>query len=409
MTARSPAPSSPYDVVVRAGRLVCPASGFDGAGVVAIRGDRIVASSADATATSTISAATRAELELPTHIVLPGLVDVHTHPDPYGSVYGVDPGEHLLRRGTTTALSQGDAGASNWPEFRNRVIRAAGSRIRLALNLAHDGEAKPTGSLADLRDADVDACVEAAEDGGTEIWGIAIRLAESVCGSNDPRELLGRALVAAERTNRPLLYGGWRGNDFPLADQLATLRAGDVVTYCFHGEAESIVSDGRVADCVWMARERGVLFDTVFGLSSFDFEVAETAIAQGFLPDTISTDRNNRDVGSVLPHDLPLTASKLRVAGMPEDEIWSRMTSRPAAVLGLEGEVGALVSGACADLVGLRWHDEPFAFTDQAGRERIGGYWEPDLVVRAGRVVRESGEQEHSELSSQWRGRSDRA
>ena len=44
-------------------------------------------------------------------------------------------------------------------------------------------------------------------------------------------------------------------------------------------------------------------------------------------------------------------------------------------------------------------------FDDQG----IGGYWEPDLVVRAGRVVRESGEQEHSELSSQWRGRSDRA
>ena len=123
-------------------------------------------------------------------------------------------------------------------------------------------------------------------------------------------------------------------------------------------------------------------------VTALDCEVAETAISQRILPDTISTDRNNRDVGSVVRHDLPLTVSKLRVAGMPEHEIWPRVTSRPAGLLGLEGEVGTLASEACADLVGMRWRDGPFAFTDQAGCERSGGYWEPDLVIRAGGVVR---------------------
>ena len=71
-----------------------------------------------------------------------------------------------------------------------------------------------------------------------------------------------------------------------------------MLTYCFHDQG-GLVRDGRVGEEVWAAQERGVIFDVGHGESSFSFGVAEAALADGFLPDTISSDQYLRHVGSV--------------------------------------------------------------------------------------------------------------
>ena len=111
-------------------------------------------------------------------------------------------------------------------------------------------------------------------------------------------------------------------------------------------------------------------------------------MAEGFLPDTISTDRYRRHLDARPRHDLPRTLSKLIAVGMPEREAFARATARPAAILGLGGEAGTLSPGACADLVALRWNAGAWPLRDTAGAERPGGAWEPVLTVRAGAVVR---------------------
>ena len=329
----------------------------------------------------------RRRLDFPDGVLLPGLVDMHAHPAIEDSKYGIDPDEHFLPRGSTTVMSQGDAGASNWPRYRERLIGRARTRVRMAINLAASGESNPGFSLGDLAEADVDACVNAIRDGGDLIWGIAINVAEAVCGDCDPREMLRRAIQAGEATDRPLLVGTRHADDFPLDELLDQLRPGDVVTYCLHGLVDRIVRDGRVLDCVWRARERGVLFDTGHGMGSFDFEVAETVIKEGFLPDTISTDQYRRHVGSNPQHDLPLTVSKLLAVGMREEDAWPRITSRPAELLNLAGEVGTLAPGACADLVVLTEANEEVALRDVSGNERPGRIWSAAAVIRGGEVV----------------------
>jgi dihydroorotase len=142
-----------------------------------------------------------------------------------------------------------------------------------------------------------------------------------------------------------------------------------------------------VLHCVWRARERGVLFDTGHGMGSFDFEVAETVIKEGFLPDTISTDQYRRHVGSNPQHDLPLTVSKLLAVGMREEDAWPRITSRPAKLLGLADEVGTLAPGACADLVVLTQAKKESPLRDVSGNERPGRIWSATAVVRGGEVV----------------------
>jgi dihydroorotase len=119
-------------------------------------------------------------------------------------------------------------------------------------------------------------------------------------------------------------------------------------------------------------------------MQSFSFAVAEAALAQGFLPDTISTDQYLRHVGSVPQHDLLRTLSKFLAIGMAESDAWERVTRYPAQVLGLAGEIGTLTPGSCADLSIVRWNAAALPLRDVNGVERPGGCWEPVLTVRGG-------------------------
>ncbi len=376
-----------FDLIVKAGRLFCADTGLDGPGAVAITDGRIVASGPN------VSGPAHETLDFPDCLLLPGLVDMHAHPAPSTWKYGIDPDVEILPRGTTTILSQGDSGAANWPVYRDTIIRGSRTRVRLAISASVNGETGKPGepSFENIDELDVDATVAAIDDGGDHIWGVSVNISQAASGKADPRKVLARAVEMAERTARPLLFGErWEPYDWPISEQLDVLRPGDVVTYCFHSGPNGIVENGKVIDAVWQSRQRGVLFDIGHGMQSFDFAVAEAAIADGFLPDTISTDQYARHVGSKPRHDLLRTLSKFLASGMSETDAFARATTRPAEILGLAGEVGTLASGASADLCVARWNNDAPTLVDVAGKSRPGGCYEPVLTVRAGEVISES-------------------
>ena len=380
------APRGSFDRVIHAGRVVCPATGLDGPGAVAIAGDRIAAAGA------AVDGPAREVLRFPEAVVLPGLVDLHAHPARGESRYGVDPDLQLLPFGTTTVLAQGEAGAFNLARYLDVVIARSLTRVRLAVNISRRGEATSGGCCEALEDVDARACTTAVEaarrQGSDAIWGIAVNVSRATCGATDPRAVLAQGLAAAGDTGLPLLFGPRRAEDWALREQLPLLRAGDVVTYCFSDCREGLLSDdGRIRPEVWEARARGVLFDVGHGMGSFSFRIAERAVGDGFLPDTISTDRYQRHLGLSPRHDLPRTLSKLLAVGMTERDAFLRVTARPAAVLGLGGEVGTLAPGAGADLAVLAWDEAAPPLRDTDGTERPGGAWAPILTLRAGAVV----------------------
>jgi dihydroorotase len=375
------------DLLVTADRVFSADLGLDGPGAVAVREGRIVAAGPDV-AETTAAAET---VDLGDAVLLPGLVDLHAHPDKRtkdGSRYGVDPDTHLLKRGTTTALSQGDAGSTDLNAYKAATIGTSRTRLLLAINLSRFGEQGDQPSLQDMKALDVDRIVRAAARDNGRLWGIAVNTQRVVTGTNDPRAILERAIEASEAADGPLLFGSRKEDDVPLDEQLGMLRAGDVFTYCFSGKPQNLLDDatGKVRDSVRAARDRGVIFDVGHGRMSFDWRIAEACISQGFLPDTISTDLWKAHLGETPVHDLPRTISKLIAAGMPETDAFRAATWRPAEVLRVTPEIGSLAAGALADLCGLRWNPDG-QLKDTEGVARDGGCWEPIFVAHGGEVV----------------------
>ena len=378
-------PPDPHcDLMIRAGRVVCPSSGIDSPGYVTVHNGRIVAvKQADIANTAPVTA--DRIYDYPGGILLPGLIDMHAHPANSGSVFGVPPDDQIIPYGTTTVLSQGDAGAANIGQYIEKTITPSRTRVLLAINLSRIGESASHGCFEDLDDVDVDACVAAIRRYRELIPAVAVNVSARACGNSDPREVLRRGIEVAEQTDLPILFGMRRPEDWPLDQQLELLRPGDIVTYCFRSQPHCIVEDGHVLSCIRDARNRGVLFDVGHGTSAFCFEVARAAIEQGFPPDTISTDLQRFHLDQIMRHDLPGVMSELHAAGMPESEVFAAVTSRPACFL-RRADVGVLRPAAAADLTVLQTsHSEPIG--DGAGESLAGSLWTSALVVREGRVV----------------------
>jgi dihydroorotase len=69
--------------------------------------------------------------------------------------------------------------------------------------------------------------------------------------------------------------------------------------------------------------------------------------------------------------DLPTTMTKFLALGMPLGDVVRASTSRPAAVLGLDEEVGTLRPGACADIGIFRLLQGEFPLYDIDGDVRV--------------------------------------
>ena len=134
------------------------------------------------------------------------------------------------------------------------------------------------------------------------------------------------------------------------------------------------------------ARRRGVRFDIGHGRGNFSFATAEKAVADDFLPDTISSDvhAGNFD-GPVF--DLATTLSKFLYLGLPLEEVIRRAATNPANTFGFPKGIGTLREGAEADVAVFHLAEGDFTFEDAMGEKRIGHRkLIPAATVKAGKL-----------------------
>ena len=155
-------------------------------------------------------------------------------------------------------------------------------------------------------------------------------------------------------------------------------------SHCFKGGSETIFgSDGQLHPAVREASERGVVFDVGHGAGSFQWEIVQAALDQGFEPTTISTDLHALNVHGPV-YDMPTTMSKFLALGVPLDRVIKMSTTNPAQVLGQSSELGTLREGTVADVAVLEKTGGKFLLTDSYGTRRVGD----DLLVAAATIRR---------------------
>jgi dihydroorotase len=207
-------------------------------------------------------------------------------------------------------------------------------------------------------------------------------------------EPLKRAIKACEMSGVPAKVMSHIGGvaDRELMSQiLDLLRPGDVLTHCYSGapnnagQFTNIVQDGKLLPAALAAKRRGVIFDVGHGGGSFDYTVAEAAIAQGCPPDTISSDVHVFSGNSPGMPYLPWVMSKMIGLGFTLPEVISMATAAPARVISRIPKHGTLQIGAPADLSILEIVEGPVAFVDTRNNPRNGKvFLRPSGTVVAG-------------------------
>jgi dihydroorotase len=382
-------PNDKYDLVIKGGDVLDPSQSLRGKRDIGIRFGLVEAIEAD------IPAA-RAEkvLDASGKLVTPGLVDLHSHVYPYGSAIGIPADELVAHQCTTTCVSGGDAGANNFAAFRRHIVAQTRTRLYAFIHIANTGLTPfPVAELYNIDVAQVDACARAIAENADIALGAKVRMSENVIAKHGT-EPLKRAIMACEKsgTNGKMMVhiGGVETRKL-MSDILDLLRPGDVLTHAFSGapniagDFTNIVQDGKLLPAALEAKKRGVIFDVGHGGGSFDYTVCEAAMAQGAMPDTISSDIHVFSGNTPGMPYLTWVMSKFMGLGFTLDQVVTMATTNPAKVINRMPKLGTLQVGAPGDVAIMELVEGPVSFVDTRNNKRDGkAFLKPVQTVTGG-------------------------
>ena len=380
-------PNDKFDLVIKGGDVLDPSQALRGKRDIGIRYGRIEALETDipaARANRVLNAAGR--------IVVPGLIDLHSHV--FTSGIGIPADELVLHQGTTTAVSAGDAGASTFATYRRYMAAQSRTRIFAFVHIANIGlSAFPVGELFNIDFAQTEAAAKALAENADIAIGIKVRMSQNVIARHgiEPLKRAIRACEIAGTGGRVMCHiGGVETVDL-MSQILQTLRSGDILTHCYSGATNdegkftNIIQDGKLLPAALDAKKRGVLFDVGHGGGSFDYTVAEAAIAQGCPPDTISSDIHVYSGNSAGQPYLTNVMSKFLNLGFSLEQVVTMTTSKPASIINRIPKHGTLQVGAPADATLLDVVNGPVEFVDTRNNKRQGKVFiKPTNTVIAG-------------------------
>lgn len=356
-----------HDILIRGGKVIDPSQGISAVRDLAITNGKIAAITELGKAGDAYRIVDAMDC-----IVTPGLIDLHVHVYTHVPL-GLDADQLSLGGGVTTMLDTGSAGSNNFDAFRRDCIDKARCQVLGLVNLSRAGlVASELGELMDRRYADPDGVVKTiARHPGVAV-GVKIRAGAHIIGKGkDGWDNLYEAIRAARESKTWLMV---HIGECPMSipEIVNELSPGDSLTHCYKGGSTRITDDtGKIFDDVRAARERGIEFDVGHGFGSFQWDVVQAALEQGFEPTTISTDLHMANLhGPVF--DMPTTMSKFLLLGLSVEKVVEMSTLAPAKTLGLQDQIGTLKVGTQADVTVLEQLKGKFMFGDSYGTQRTG-------------------------------------
>jgi dihydroorotase len=366
--------AAPFELLIKGGRVLDTSQKLDRVLDIAIAGGRIARLDPEIAAIDAADV-----IDARGKIVTAGLLDIHAHlsremlPD------------HCLSTGVTSIVDAGSSGADNAGEILD-IAKRAPNRMLVLLNLSRSG-LEGTGELVDFAKADAAAARRIIESNRDVIVGIKARLSRNAAGEHD-LDAIRRAHDVTVPLGLPLMvHVGQTVSPMPAI--LALLRPGDIVTHVYSPPPNSILDEaGRVLPEVREARRRGIVFDIGNGRNGhITWDVAERAMQQDFLPDTISSDltapgRTDR------VFDFPTVLSKFLMLGMSINQVMASATANAAQAMPPFKALGTLRVDAPADVAVFEIRQGEFEFVDNVNAKRFGRQkLFPAAVIAAGKRV----------------------
>ncbi len=357
-----------YDLVLKGGRVIDPSQELDAIADVAFKDGKVVAVG------HALKPGGAAVRDVSGRIVTPGLIDLHTHVYWGGTSLGIDAEEFCRTSGVTTAVDTGSAGPGNFLGFRKHVIERSEVRILAYLHVSFAGiygfsNRVMVGESEEVRMLAPADCAEVAEQHRDVLVGIKVRVGRHASGTQGWNALK-MALEVADQVGMPLMAH----IDHPppsYEDVVSALRPGDILTHAFRPFPNTPCNaQGAVKPVVLEARKRGVIFDIGHGKGSFAFKTARAMLANGFEPDTISSDVHTLCINGPA-FDQVTTMSKFLCLGMPLANVIKASTVNAAMAL-RRPELGSLKPGSVGDATILSVKEGRFDYVDVVGEHLEG-------------------------------------
>jgi len=306
--------------------------------------------------------------------------------------------DHFIPESVRTTLShpqhgQDGAAGGSWRGL-GRMLALDTEGLRFTWNGGNTGLTPfPVAELYNIDFAQVDACAKAIGENADIALGAKVRMSENVIAKHGT-EPLKRAIMACEKSGangKIMCHIGGVETPQLMSQILDTLRPGDVLTHCYSGapnnanQFTNIVQDGKLLPAALEAKKRGVIFDIGHGGGSFDYTVAEAAMAQGAMPDTISSDIHVFSGNSPGMPYLTWVMSKFMGLGFSLEQVISMATTAPAKIINRMPKLGTLQVGAPGDVSIMDLIEGPVSFVDTRNNKRDGkAYLKPVQTVTAG-------------------------
>ncbi len=368
-----------YDLLLKGGRVIDPASGLDGVRDLAVAAGRIAEIAAEIPRDSAAET-----VDVGGRLVLPGLIDTHAHVYEYVSGrFGLNADMVGVQSGVTTVIDQGGPSCMTFPGFRKFIVENAATNVLAFLSAYVVGglEGHYYPSLYGPDGVDVKATIQVAEANRDIVKGIKAH-AEIGGYMRWGNAVMKQAKEISRATRLPLyIHLGqlWPLPDDPrhdydadaiIGDIVGLLDAGDVLAHPFTRHPGGFVdASGHLHPIVREAIAKGVLIDVGHG-SHFSFTMARKVLEAGIVPFTLGADMHGyntkvpKPAGSPDKHpdeemhlfagdtrfSLTRAMSELLALGLKLEDIVPMVSSHCATMLKMDGAIGTLAKGALADI-----------------------------------------------------------
>ena len=372
-----------YDLVLKGGRVVDPATGLDGVMDVAIEKGvvaRVAPGIAPAEAVRTI--------EVGGKIVTPGLIDLHAHVFEGCNRTGVNPDLGGVHSGVTTIVDAGSSGAATFGGWRH-ILPTVKTEVIPFLHICQTGLATNPDIIAESS-VDLGDTIKVATENRDLIKGIKARMvspALEIMGMEMPKAAKRAAKEAGIRLMVHIGDTTKRYDPKVIHPLLDLLEPGDILTHYFTPNPGGVLDgNGKLVPEAREANARGVWFDTAHGRMNFSFEVGKKIIDQGLMPQCISTDLTVP--GRLMTvHSMTEIMTRFLGLGFTLPQVVTMSTMNPAKAVGAEGRIGNLAVGRQADVSVLELKEGEWVVYDILGAGlKVDRAFAPHLTVKRGEV-----------------------